>query len=546
VGIRKPYSDGWSRGGSPRSIRRVATFAFAGLLAVPASAVLVLASGQAPAAAAAAAAAAVPVVSVSGAHHSVGATQLLRPADVTSLSEIPNPAADVSDLPAMRSCSNTMGMDNSLKCTNAVLAYINIGRANDGIKPMVLPGNYSSLTTAQQLLVLINLERGDRGLPLVPGLCTLCDAAAQQGIVLGGDPVLDGAAFGSIWAGGDPNALEADFQWMYDDGWGGSQAATPNYDCTGPGGSGCWGHRQGILADPDNIYPGSTLYAGTAEGTSSAFQGWPTYDGILVAFGLGVVPPLDWTEPAVDLPTRIFVSIASTPDGLGYWLAASDGTVLARGDAGNYGSIFGQHLNRPIAHIVATADGRGYWLVASDGGIFSFGDARFYGSMGAAQLNAPVVDMAPTLDGDGYWLVASDGGIFSFGDAVFHGSMGGRPLNQPVVGIADDAATGGYWLVASDGGVFSFDATFHGSTGNLHLNAPITSMSPAAEGSGYWFVASDGGIFAFDAPFHGSMGGSALNGSVVGMASDEATNGYWMIGSDGGVFNFDAPFLGTN
>jgi len=404
VRLRKRCGDGLSRGGSRHSNRRVATLAIVGLLAVPASAALLLASGQDSAGAAGSARPA------PGASHYAVATQLLRPADVPIFTNYPNPPANLTDQPAWKSCTHSGGVDNSPGCTNAMLAYINSGRANDGVKPMVLPGNYLLLTPAQQLLVIINLERGDRGMTVIPGLCTSCDAAAQQGIVLGGDPAIDGFAFGSIWAGGTLNVLEADFGWMYDDGWGGSRAATPNGDCTGPGASGCWGHREMILGNPDYFSPGSTFYAGAAEGTFSAAPGWPTYAAILVAFPPGEVPPLDWTEPALDLPVRTFVSIASTPDGLGYWLAASDGTVVARGDAGSYGSMSGQRLNRPIAHIVAT----------------------------------------------------SDGGVFSF-DAPFHGSMGGQQLDAPIVGMAGDEKTGGYWMVGADGGVFTFDAPFLGS-----------------------------------------------------------------------------------
>ena len=77
--------------------------------------------------------------------------------------------------------------------------------------------------------------------------------------------------------------------------------------------------------------------------------------------------------------------------------------------------------------MASTHDGGGYWLVASDGGIFSYGDASFHGSSGGIHLNQPVVGMAPTADGGGYWLVASDGGIFNYGDAPFHGSAGSCP-----------------------------------------------------------------------------------------------------------------------
>jgi hypothetical protein len=41
-------------------------------------------------------------------------------------------------------------------------------------------------------------------------------------------------------------------------------------------------------------------------------------------------------------------------------------------------------------------DGNGYWEVASDGGIAAFGNAGQYGSMGGQALNKPIVGMAAT------------------------------------------------------------------------------------------------------------------------------------------------------
>jgi hypothetical protein len=137
--------------------------------------------------------------------------------------------------------------------------------------------------------------------------------------------------------------------------------------------------------------------------------------------------------------------------------------------------------------MASTTDGNGYWLVASDGGIFSFGDAAFHGSMGAVRLNKPVDGMAATPSGNGYWLVASDGGIFSFGDAAFHGSMGGIRLVQPVVGMTATSDGGGYRMVASDGGIFDFgDAAFYGSGSGAPLTAPVVGM--AARPGGYWIA----------------------------------------------------------
>lgn len=259
--------------------------------------------------------------------------------------------------------------------------------------------------------------------------------------------------------------------------------------------------------------------------------------------------PAPTPAPAPVSAAPAAVGMAATPDGGGYWIAFSDGSVHPHGDAPNIANnLSSQHLNAPITHIVATPDGQGYWLVASDGGTFSFGDAPFYGSMGGQHLNAPVVDMAPTPDGGGYWLVAADGGIFSFGDAQFHGSTGSLHLNKPVVGMAATPGGGGYWLVATDGGIFAFgNAPFYGSTGSINLNKPVNGMAATPNGLGYWMVASDGGIFNYgNAGFYGSTGSLHLNAPIVGMAATPAGNGYWLVGSDGGIFAENAPFFGAD
>ncbi|MDA8276639.1 MAG: hypothetical protein M0Z45_00340, partial [Actinomycetota bacterium] len=104
--------------------------------------------------------------------------------------------------------------------------------------------------------------------------------------------------------------------------------------------------------------------------------------------------------------------------------------VFAYGDGQFLGDTSNTSINFPIVGMASTPDGKGYWLVASDGGIFSYGDAAFFGSTGAMTLNKPIVGMASTPDGKGYWLVASDGGIFSYGDAAFFGSTGAMTLNK--------------------------------------------------------------------------------------------------------------------
>jgi hypothetical protein len=226
---------------------------------------------------------------------------------------------------------------------------------------------------------------------------------------------------------------------------------------------------------------------------------------------------------------------------------AHDNEVFAFGSATFRGSTSTIALSRPIVAMATTADGSGYWLVASDGGVFSF-NAPFYGALAGWPLAQPVVGMTATPSGHGYWIVTGDGAVFPFGDARLYGSMSNVRLNAPIKSLIPGPSGLGYWLYASDGGVFSFgSARFHGSTGSMRLNAPVVGMASTPAGNGYWLVATDGGIFSFgDARFFGSTGSMRLNAPVVGMARDGSGRGYWLAGADGGVFTFgDAHFKGS-
>ncbi|MDA8291045.1 MAG: hypothetical protein M0Z33_05110 [Actinomycetota bacterium] len=177
-------------------------------------------------------------------------------------------------------------------CLGLALAAIERGHAIEHLRPLVLPTGFAAMGVGEQLFVLVNLERIARGVPPLVGLVAPLDAAAQQGAVQSRDPsvltrygavrvavVGDVYGIGGTWAGGEPNSVAAVHDWMYDDGWGGSRAATSNVACTSPSASACWGHRQELLG----------LYSGTGCRTCVAGVG---YDAALRSYTVLIVRPV--------------------------------------------------------------------------------------------------------------------------------------------------------------------------------------------------------------------------------------------------------------
>ena len=182
----------------------------------------------------------------------------------------------------------------SAACEQEELEAIDNARAKEGVGPMYLPSNFNSLSGDEQLLVVIDLERVDRGLAPLAGIVASLDSVAQQGTHVNGQPagtfedpafpagfsVAPGTAIAyrcqssgsgsyscnssgnpgaSVAAGGQISALDADYGWMYDDGYGGS-----NLDCETPASQGCWSHRENILG----AYPTSTQFVSSSWGSS--------------------------------------------------------------------------------------------------------------------------------------------------------------------------------------------------------------------------------------------------------------------------------------
>ena len=164
---------------------------------------------------------------------------------------------------------------NGPACTSDLLATINMEHARLHEPRIYLPTNWQSLTRDQQGFVIVDLERLSNHYPPYLGLNAVLTRAATAAAgqmrdvsfpVAGFSAAFSsgGGAFGGAWAGVGP-ALLADYLWMYDDGWGGALARTPNRDCTSAQSPACWGHRDSLLGWIPRLHFGVGLSCTTCE-----------------------------------------------------------------------------------------------------------------------------------------------------------------------------------------------------------------------------------------------------------------------------------------
>ena len=186
--------------------------------------------------------------------------------------------------------------NTSATCMTQVIQATTNARAAEGLGPMVLPGNFASLTPAQQSFVITDIERVDRGLAPFAGMVGALNADAQSGAQSNTDPTpsqvpagMHVTAWASNWAE-NGNPLGSNYYWMYDDG-----VNSGNIDCTAAGQPGCWGHRQNILSmtDDQQLY-GGTLLMGAGEAYGTTNTGWES-DAELLVLASGPMPALSYS-----------------------------------------------------------------------------------------------------------------------------------------------------------------------------------------------------------------------------------------------------------
>jgi len=197
-----------------------------------------------------------------------------------------NPPANIPMTPASWCQPGPGGTPNgTAACIGSDLLALDAARAAEGVGPLILPTDYAQLSGPEQLFVVTNLERVDRGVAPIVGLTDPLNTLAAEGVAQGSDPPFpsDGIGWaGAVWAGGFASTLEAEYGWMYDDGPG-----SYNLDCGSPSSPGCWGHRDVLLSDP----AGAPLVAGAADAAAPTGLEY----AMLLAQYVGTPPPLAYT-----------------------------------------------------------------------------------------------------------------------------------------------------------------------------------------------------------------------------------------------------------
>lgn len=117
----------------------------------------------------------------------------------------------------------------------------------------------------------------------------------------------------------------------------------------------------------------------------------------------------------------IYIDMARTPSGNGYWLLSWGGEIHAFGDATSFANV--QIIDTPMLAIETSPTGNGIYVLDAAGRIFTQGDAVHRGQPGPIDYtHHGYRDMSMTESGEGYVLVRSDGKINTYGDATYYGT----------------------------------------------------------------------------------------------------------------------------
>ncbi len=193
-----------------------------------------------------------------------------------------DPAYDPSTVPSVSA-------PQPADAATGMVAVLNDARATESLKPIAdTDDDVLAPDSSGTLFSLLNEERTSRDLPA--GIPTNRFAGplavdAQDAIDPSAADVTDQGVvtWRGLWGRGSAPDVTAQltYEFVYDDGWNGSVAATPNLACIGPDAPGCGAHRAAVLmANPPNtvleidVAEASIDVGGTAEQSFSVVLAW--------------------------------------------------------------------------------------------------------------------------------------------------------------------------------------------------------------------------------------------------------------------------------
>lgn len=173
----------------------------------------------------------------------------------------PDPTANLALSGAFRHyCIGFVSGANDGACDRAALAQINAGNQEMHVGTLKLPSDYSILSVELRFMDVVNGERKLYHLQSLTTLSPYNDMAAA-GAARFADPTGPaGTRSWSVWGVGFITPLAQLTEWLYDDGPG-----SENMGCTKAGQSGCWVHRNNLLA-PTAKFDGVGMVKASYEG----------------------------------------------------------------------------------------------------------------------------------------------------------------------------------------------------------------------------------------------------------------------------------------
>ncbi len=244
-----------------------------------------------------------------------------------------NPRAAITPVPDIfATAPNACFSDgfSSKACELFVASAIDHARALEGVRPLALPRNWLSLTASQQVFVVVNLERVDRGYPPYLGINAALSADAQRTAhthtysALTGFPLASASRGEATYFRGTaftmPSALYADYILMYNSLF--LQSGAPR-GCTSDAALACWEVRDGLMGWSTALEPGVGQGCRTCEVGVATTVLSPTYQLTVyyVARPQRTPPPLTFTwsrekrflSPAPGPTTSTIATTTTTP-----------------------------------------------------------------------------------------------------------------------------------------------------------------------------------------------------------------------------------------